>query len=65
MKRRIFQIPMLLLVVAALAACGTKGALVLPDEQAAKKKPATTQPAEPAKPDPAKTDPAKTEPARN
>jgi len=58
MKRRIFQIPMLLLVVAALAACGTKGALVLPDEQAAKKKPAATQPAPPA-------EPAKSDPARN
>ena len=62
MKRRIFQVSMLLLIVAALAACGTKGALVLPDEQAAKKKPAATQPAAPAeaaKPDPAKTDSVK------
>ena len=37
MKRRIFQVSMLLLIVAALAACGTKGALVLPDQQPAKK----------------------------
>lgn len=43
------KVSMLLLVLAALAACGTKGALVLPD-QAAKKKPAATQSAPPAEP---------------
>lgn len=52
MNRRILQLALLLLA-AALAACGTKGPLVLPDQDAAaKKKPATTQPAPPA--DPAK-----------
>ena len=49
MNRRILQLALLLLA-AALGACGTKGPLVLPDQAAAKKKPAATQPAPPADP---------------
>lgn len=52
MIRRILQLALLLSAV-ALAACGSKGPLVQPDQAgAAKKKPAATQPAPPA--DPAK-----------
>jgi len=52
MKRRIARVSLLLLAAVALAACGTKGALVLPDQQAAakKKSTATLPPAAPAEP---------------
>ena len=59
MTRRLLPISIVLLLALGLAACGTKGPLVLPDAQA-KKKPATAQPAAaqpvPAPPDAAKGD---------
>jgi predicted small lipoprotein YifL len=55
MNRRL--LPISILLALSLAACGTKGPLVLPDSQAAaKKKPATTQQPAPAQPDAAKGD---------
>jgi predicted small lipoprotein YifL len=54
MNRRLALV-LLLTLTAALAACGTKGALVLPDQAAAaKKKPATSQPPPPSADAPAK-----------
>jgi predicted small lipoprotein YifL len=53
MTRRLLPFSIALLLALGLAACGTKGPLVLPDAQAKKKPAATTQPA-PAPADAAK-----------
>jgi predicted small lipoprotein YifL len=60
MTRRLLPISIALLLALGLAACGTKGPLVLPDAQAAaKKKPATTTQPAPAPADAAKGDAGK------
>jgi predicted small lipoprotein YifL len=57
MSRRIPFVFLLILLAAALAACGTKGALVMPDQQTTSKKKHTPKPA-PTVPAPTPTDDA-------
>ena len=55
MSRRIPSILLLILIATALPACGSKGALVMPDQQTASKKKHAPKPA-PTAPAPATSD---------
>ena len=57
MSRRIPSVLLLALLATALAACGSKGALVMPDQQTTSKKKHTPKPA-PTVPTPASSDEA-------